>query len=173
MDANGPEMKSISDPLSEALPAELLSRLESLYPKLAPAQKSDHPVLADFGAPTLEMPALDALRARVSRCAFEVFDEPAHFAENARAKPFVTWSAPRNDAYRVYFDAETNQVYVDLNGKRWSEIRAKLEEETLYCEILRSLIWVVTCEVELAEARQAEMAAEETVTAAAVEIVIP
>jgi len=168
VDATGPETKSIS----ETLPTELLGRLESLYPKLAPAEKTADAILADFGAPTLEMPAIDALGTRVSKCAFEVFDEPAHFAANARAKPFVTWSAPRNDAYRVYFDAATNQVHVDLNGKRWNEIRAKLEEETLYCEILRSLIWVLTCEVELAEAREAEKAAE-TVTADAVEVILP
>jgi hypothetical protein len=169
VDANGPESQSIS----ESLPTDLLGRLATLYPKLAPVEKSDDAVLADFGAPTLEMPEMDALGTRVSRCAFEVFDEPAQFAANARAKAFVTWSAPRNDAYRVYFDPQSNQVYVDLNGKRWNEIRAKLEEETLYCEILRSLIWVVTCEVELAEAREAEKAAAETVTADVVEVVIP
>jgi hypothetical protein len=159
--------------LSEKLPVAIIGQLETLYPKLAPvANASPEDSLSAFGAPTLEMPTIDILSARVAECAFEGFSEPADFSKNARAKEFVSWSAPRNDAYRVYFDARGGKVYVDLNEKRWNETRSKLEEEILYCEILRTLIFVLTCEVELAEAREAEKNAD-TVTAEIAEVVIP
>jgi hypothetical protein len=59
-----------------------------------------------------------------------------------------------------------------MNGKRWAEVRSKLEEEHLYCDILRTLIFVLTCEVELAEARKAEEDSK-AVTSEVTEIIIP
>jgi aspartyl/asparaginyl beta-hydroxylase (cupin superfamily) len=84
----------------------------------------------------------------------------------------VSWSPPRSDVYRVFFDSEAKKVCVELNGKRWDEIHSKLEDEVLFCDILRTLIWVLICEVELFEARESEKAAD-TVTAEVTEIIIP
>lgn len=153
--------------LSAELPMEIIGRLENLYPKLSPSD-----------APTLEMPTVDVLSARVSQCSFKIFESPEEYLGSVRAKEFVSWIAPRGDAYRIYFNTVSKKVYVDLNGKRWSETRSKLGDERLYCDILRTLIFVLTCEVELFEAREAEAKAEaeagaNAVTSEVIEVVIP
>lgn len=159
---------------SEFLPKDILGRLESLYPKLSPISSLVDPLDAlGFAANSMEMPPLETLSTRVSQCSFRVFADPAAFFQSPRAKQFVSWSAPRNDAYRIYFNTQSGKVYVDLNGKRWDEIRSKLEEEILFCEILRTLIWVLTCEVELHEAREADKNGDRAVTSEVTEVVIP
>ncbi len=157
----------------DGLPGDLLGRLENLYPKLAPSLTAPlDESLIGFGAPILEIPTVDALSSCVARCSFKIFSDPAGYYQSPRAKEFVSWSAPRSDAYRVYFNAHSGKVYVDLNGKRWAEVRSKLEQEHLYCEILRTLIFVLTCEVEIAEARKAEENSQ-AVTSEVTEVIIP
>ncbi len=164
--------------LSTELPMEIIGRLENLYPKLSPADASASldTVVGPFGAPILEMPTVDVLSTRVSQCSFKVFASAEEYAGSVRAKEFVSWIAPRGDTYRIYFNTVSKKVYVDLNGKRWSEKRSKVEDERLFCDILRTLIFVLTCEVELFEAREAEAKADagaNAVTSEVIEVVIP
>lgn len=67
-----------------------------------------------------------------------------------------------------YSNDYSKKVYVDLNIERWSEARSAIEEEALYCEILRTLIFVLTCEVE----RVTGGGLVDTVTGSATEIII-
>lgn len=165
--------------LSTQLPMEIIGRLENLYPKLSPADlAATDAVVGPFGAPTLELPTVDALSTRVSQCSFKYFADPKEYSDSVRAKEFVSWLAPRGDTYRIFFNTVSKKVYVDLNGKRWSEKRSPLEDELLYCDILRTLIFVLTCEVEIFEAREAEAKAEaesgsNAVTSEVIEVVIP
>lgn len=160
---------------SEFQPQEILGRIDRLYSKLAPVPITPPETwLSSFGAPTLEMPTLESLSDRVAQCSFKVFDDATAYHQNPRAKEYVSWSMPRTDAYRIYFNVYSKKIYVDLNGKRWVEVRSKLEEEKLFCDILRTLIWVLVCEVELFELREAEKRnADAAVTANVIEVVIP
>jgi hypothetical protein len=162
---------------SETLPGEIIGRLASLYPQLSPGSATsaaEGENLNAFGSPTLEMPTVDALSERLGQCSFKIFEEPPEYFQNPRAKEFVSWSAPRSDVYRIYFNTYSGKVYIDLNGKRWNEVCSKLQEELLYCDILRTLIFVLTCEVEMAEARKAdESAAGNAVTGEVTEVIIP
>ncbi len=160
---------------SENLPTEIIGRLASLYSQLSPlaaAPAAVEDVFNAFGSPTLEMPTVDALGERVAQCSFKIFAEPAEYVQSPRAKEFVSWSAPRSDVYRIYFNTVSGKVYIDLNGKRWNEVCSKLQEELLYCDILRTLIFVLTCEVEAAEARIAEAENANAVTSEVTEVII-
>lgn len=161
-------------PNSEFLPTEILGRLENLYPQLSPLPTGPvDQVLPDFGAPSIELPTMTNLSDRVAKCSFLVFKDSDAFHRSPRAKEFVSWSSPRSDYYRIYFNTLSKKVYIDLNGKRWDEARTKLGEEILFCDILRTLIWVLTCEVERFEAQEAELNSDKAVSAGVIEVVIP
>jgi hypothetical protein len=167
-------IENLKSNLAEHLPVHLLGRLESLYPKLAPAPiLPPGTMLAEFGAPILDLPSLDVLSARVSECSFKFFSDPEDYLASVRAKEYVSWIAPRGDIYRIFFNAYSRKIYVDLNEKRWNEVHSQLEDEILFCDILRTLIWVLTCEVELFEAREAENNTDRAVTSEVTEIIIP
>jgi len=155
--------------LAESIPKAILGRLDVLYPKIAPPPpETTESVLRDFGAPTLEMPEKEILGTRFLECSFKGFDDPDAYAKCERAKSYVSWSAPRNEYYRIYFNDYSKKVYVDLNATRWCEARSAIEEEALYCEILRTLIFVLTCEVE----RVSGAGLADTVTESVTEIII-
>jgi hypothetical protein len=160
------------------LATEILGLLGDLYPKISPAPAEPvDPSVPDFGIPQLEVPPIDDLTTRLGQCSFKVFDDTSVFYGSERAKEYVSWSAPRNDVYRIFFNAYSKKVYVDLNGDQWKEIESQSKKEALYCEILRTLVFVLTCEVELSEARDAEQAAEaegsNAVTSEVTEVIIP
>jgi len=146
----------------EAIPREILGMIGTIYPKLA-EEVPEAPVKA------LDLPPVEQLIDRVAKTSFKVFDNDASYVESERAKSYPSWSGSKaqpirnSDVYRVFFNDYSKKIYVDLNGVRWDEVRKNLEEERLYCEILRTLIFVHTCEVEKNE---------ETVSSGASEIIV-
>lgn len=142
-------MESLTENLAESLPKVILGRLDRLYPRIIPLvlELSDS-IKLKIGDQAFELPAIDVLGTRLSECSFMHFQDPVKYAESARAKTYLNWSAPRNDLYRVYFNGFSKKIYVDLNAAFGEVARSAHEAEVLYCEILRSLVYVLTCEVE-------------------------
>ncbi len=125
------------------MPGEILDRLSDLYPKLAEGVPGN-PVSS------LDLPSLEELFASVSGSSFKVFDDPVAYEKNLRAKSYPSWSSSRlidssSDIYRIYFNDYSRKIYVDLNGTRLDDLRTRIEDELLYCEILRTLIFVLVC----------------------------
>lgn len=159
-------MESLSDDIAESLPKVILERLDRLYPKLAPTgDESFDGLQVKFGEPAFELPTIEVLGSRLSECSFMHFSDPVAYAESARAKTYLNWSAPKTNLYRVYFNAFSKKIYVDLNAAFGEVARSAYDAEKLYCEILRTLIYVLTCEV---DAR----GAHETVSGDVTEVVL-
>ncbi len=144
------------------IPGEMLSRIIALYPKLTEAVPGTNP--------TQELPSPEELMTSVGECSFKIFPDPDSYFRSERAKQYLSWSSSRcpetaSDLYRIYFNEYSGKIYVDLNGTRFEEARTQLQDEIVYCEILRTLIFVLTCDV----ARVETVVAEETPA----EVVIP
>lgn len=121
---------------------EFLQRLTFLYMKI----EADSP---HRGEPTLSLPPLDILTARVAESSFKVFTDQTNYVKSHRASVYPSWSSPSiegmgAEVYRVFFNAFSKKIYIDLNGPRWNDLRMRLDHERLYCEILKTLIFVLT-----------------------------
>lgn len=130
---------------SETLTTEIVGRLEALYPKLS----SDEPSIRESSP---DVPALTDLTGEVAKCSFKVFSDPVDYLESERAKPRVVYPGPGirardRELYRVFFNDFSNKIYVDVNEVKWAEEKKPILAETLYCEILKTLIFVLACDI--------------------------
>lgn len=145
MEANSPN-DLLNLIVTEDLPREIIGRLEDLYPKLAA-------VVPHAPVPALDLPPLDILMTQVAESSFKVFDNSESYIESHRAKTYASWSGNRDQSvgaaeiYRIFYNKFSKKIYIDLDGTRWNQIRRALREEILFCDILRTLIFVHDCEV--------------------------
>lgn len=100
--------------------------------------------------PTLDLPPLDILTQKLTASSFKIFTDPNHYVKSYRAAAYPSWSSTSidgcgSDVYRIFFNNHSKKIYIDLNAQRWAEARREIETERLYCEILKTLIFVLTC----------------------------
>jgi hypothetical protein len=123
--------------------AEMLNRLSRLYQRIA----TDVP---DPRYPILDLPPIDKISRKIAESSFLVFASSASYGESLRALAYPSWSSLHStgmgsEVYRVFFNDYSKKLYVDVNGSRLVEARRLLDEEAFLAEILKTMIFVVTC----------------------------
>lgn len=116
----------------DEIPVTILSRFDEIYQKLMTEESR-------------VIPARDAILDSIRRCSFKMFEEPEDYLGNERAKEHEQYISTTfgTFAFRVYYNAYSDKVYVDLNRESISAIRISMETETqVLIDILRSILVV-------------------------------